>query len=868
MSAKWHRSRAWDERHLVGALRPVKHVLRAFSSIPLAVALLSLVALYGVLASVPIGLIAMIPTWCIHGVVLVACVGVLAGLPAWGVRKALRSPGARIAGVVLTLVVLAPCAVWLWAAYVWPAVRYDPSNGRGLLLFADFVNANRAVTMRRLPGMEMSELEFYGWWPLRVVLMLFVLNLAVATVRRIEFEFKNLGVLTVHTGIITIALGSVYYAGLKKEGDTLLVAGALDPATGKPGLGPPQRAFFDNTRLSLFVNQDDGWEQRPLEGVPRYNDYNLAAITGESAWDLSGRARPWAGGARRGLDVPVEGSTLGRVSPNVSLRLVGYAAYAEPVDDFVRVDPREGMSAGAGLNPLRIVYLYSDHEDLEGRTSAEPAYAFHLSPRTPSERVSANEVFSIEYTLGMPEARWRALGEALPEGATHGLVIEVPGEEGREGFRAVYAARPGQEIAVGGTGWRARVKSIAPEPPFPIITPGYEGATSAVAVVTLTGPGGETFDRWVYHRFPEIAQDMLAELNERGMPRRRDADPRISLTLIEADHLAVYLDESGGRTRAIVRTPRGPVAVHEALGDDGWVREIVPQIHLRVGARWEHAERVQRPRPTPAASQDKSLVGTHEKGMLAVEVSWKHDGAPLDAAASFRRIVWLPFARYAGASADAERRVMLPDGSRLTMVFGRRQHAFPGFDIRLADFEMIAYDHRGAPRDYQSLIRVSPVGAGDFEPFEHVTRLNNPLRAPARWDDDRWWITNVALRLASGLSPNQYKLSQAGWDAKGWERTRALADEGKLARPFAQFTILGVGNNPGIHIVALGGVLMGVGIPWAFYVKPWLVRREKKRIQEQVASGTYRRPGGAVTVIGLNGTGGAVAANSHAEEAS
>jgi hypothetical protein len=68
-------------------------------------------------------------------------------------------------------------------------------------------------------------------------------------------------------------------------------------------------------------------------------------------------------------------------------------------------------------------------------------------------------------------------------------------------------------------------------------------------------------------------------------------------------------------------------------------------------------------------------------------------------------------------------------------------------------------------------------------------------------------------------------------------------DAGQLQRPFASFTILHVGNNPGIHLVAAGGVMMGVGIPWAFYVKPWLVRREKKRIQEAVKAGTWKKPG-------------------------
>ena len=70
-----------------------------------------------------------------------------------------------------------------------------------------------------------------------------------------------------------------------------------------------------------------------------------------------------------------------------------------------------------------------------------------------------------------------------------------------------------------------------------------------------------------------------------------------------------------------------------------------------------------------------------------------------------------------------------------------------------------------------------------------------------------------------------------------------MVDRGLAKKPTVQFTILQVGNNPGIHLVALGGVMMALGIPWAFYVKPYLVRREKRKIQEQLAAGTYVRPG-------------------------
>jgi hypothetical protein len=834
MSDKARRSNAWDDRHLTGILWPVKAIVRAFSSITLAVILLVLVILYGVSASVPVGMLALAPTFLIYALTLLVAIGLAAVGPTLLARRALRgaSPAARFLGTFITLVLCAGAALFVWRQYTWPELRYDPGTQHGLRLFSDFVEANKATTLRRLPGMDMSELEYYAWWPLRVILLLFVLNMVTATVRRIEFTFKNIGVLTVHTGIVMIALGSVYYSGLKQEGDTLLLAGALDPATGLPGVGPAQDVFYDNTRVALYVGEgENGWEQRPLGHVPRYNDYNLGAMTGKTALEISHRDVPQES-PRRELSIPVPPTDLGLIDPDISVKVVGYASYAEPLEDWVQAPERPGVPS----TPLRLVYMHSQLPDKQGRVSDEPVFAFNLSPKSPAGRVSATDFFSLEYTMGpsagMTDDRWRDLIEPLPKGAEHGLVVEVPGTDGKP-IRAVYAATEGGEIKVGETGFKLTVKQLLPQPPFPIITEGYRGSTSSVAVVTVTPPDGkgEGFDRYVYHRFPQINQDMLKEL----MPKRRDADPMIRISLIEAEELHVYIDEPAkDRTRAIVRMRGGDVTVLDPLPANGRI-PLGDKVSFSVGERWDNARRIERPNPVPVEERRKVSIGTHDNAMLGVEVAATVSGKP------YSQIVWLPFTRYMSMGMGTERDVDLPDGRTLHMAFGRLQHPLPGFKIRLVDFQMLAYDHRGAPRDYQSVIRVVPVRA-DFDTYDHVTKLNNPLRAPFEWDDNKSWLTQVLPKLASGMNPRQFKFSQAGWDESGWAQTQAQADQGLIKRPFASFTILGVGNNPGIHMIAFGGVLMGLGIPWAFYVKPWLVRREKKRIQEQLAAGTYKKP--------------------------
>ncbi len=877
MSQKWRESQAWDDRHIPRWAWPARFVLRTLSSIWLAVILLVLVIVYGILASVPIGLLAKAPTYLLYGLTALLAMIVAGGAPALAAWRLTRRASRGVRFAVVFPIALAGIfgGAILWANQAWPAMRWDPSGRSGLMLFSGFVEANKSITLRRLPSMEMTELQFYAWWPLRTILLLFVINLVVATVRRIEFTFKNLGVLGVHTGIVLIALGSIYYGSRKLEGDTLLLSGMADPVSGQASPGPPSRTFFDANDTVLYVQQARGWEQRPLVGVPRYNDYNLGATAGVTAAGVSGWALPWLQGApQRFIDVPIPSTFDARVDPDLAFRIVGYANYVadQTQPDWEKVDVAPGIKllGGQPLRPFRLVFLHAG--DQSGQISELPAFSMPLTPTVATGRTQVlaegQAAIQAEYTLGMDPVRWRDLSEKIPPGATHALAIDIPGTDGAADYHKVLGVNPGDKIHAGETGYEIEVQQLLAQPPFQIITPGYENAQSSVAVLKITGPAGKQFTRYVYHRFPEISQDLsLTEKNERGMPRRTPADAAIRVGLIDATAINVYFDEPAGApaggglppTRAIVRVPGGEVTVVEDLGPRSAVR-VAPMLELRVGERWAHCDVVERPIPLAPENQDRSLVGTHARAMLAVEVTSSRFPA-------LRRVVWLPFAQYFlenGPMAQSERGVDLPDGRRVRLAFGRRQYALPGFALSLVDFQMLSYDHRGAPRDYQSVIDVQPT-TPDFSAFRHVAKLNAPLTAPFHWDDGRPWLANFFGRLTAGLDPNQFKFSQSGWDQQGWQQSQRQVDMGQLKRPHANFTILHVGNNPGIHVIALGAILMGAGIPWAFYLKPWLVKREKKRIQRQVAEGTYVRPDAARSDVAA--TAGVLGSRAHSTPA-
>src|SRR5262249_15445978 len=69
---------------------------------------------------------------------------------------------------------------------------------------------------------ELSERAYFNHTIFVALIALFCIVLIIATVRRIRFNLVNAGVLTVHTGLLLLAGGSILYFGRKIEGDVWL----------------------------------------------------------------------------------------------------------------------------------------------------------------------------------------------------------------------------------------------------------------------------------------------------------------------------------------------------------------------------------------------------------------------------------------------------------------------------------------------------------------------------------------------------------------------------------------------------------------------------------------------------------------------
>ncbi len=77
--------------------------------------------------------------------------------------------------------------------------------------------------MRQWRPFELTEFEWFHWWPFDVLLMLLAINMIVTTFRRIPFKAVNYGVWTIHSGILLMMVGCWIYFGTKVEGDAPVV---------------------------------------------------------------------------------------------------------------------------------------------------------------------------------------------------------------------------------------------------------------------------------------------------------------------------------------------------------------------------------------------------------------------------------------------------------------------------------------------------------------------------------------------------------------------------------------------------------------------------------------------------------------------
>ncbi len=119
-----------------------------------------------------------------------------------------------------------------------PIVRFLGSLNTGITLLV--LVLLYACVFSALPqvrgAVEVTEMQAFSHWLFTTMTVLLCLSVIVATLSRIPLNLPNLGVWTVHAGILTLCGGALWYFGSKIEGDVLLRSPRIELLAGGSGM--------------------------------------------------------------------------------------------------------------------------------------------------------------------------------------------------------------------------------------------------------------------------------------------------------------------------------------------------------------------------------------------------------------------------------------------------------------------------------------------------------------------------------------------------------------------------------------------------------------------------------------------------------
>ena len=726
--------------------------------------------------------------------------------------------------------------------------------------------------IRQYRGFEMTEFEWFHWWPFKTLIALICLTLVVTTLRRIPFKPINYGVWMIHTGIITLAIGSVWYFGTKIEGQAPILRravvievpgaapvrlpavpgnsvtvrsadrsyafriGEIDPSweilsgddagkrayaisvtvqdgqeffvrqllagypqytedmvrtdnpeqpmaravkvLGKPLVNEditlsldyqPQKYFHvvDSWALYLREQGSSEWVQRPIEGLPRYNDY------------FADRSHVWlppdmAGVRPDPLDLLVEPLTDDPYH-NIDVRITSYLRYAF-------MDQRRSPG-GSILDPTAVVVLRSS----DGRTSRAELVA--LDPNQNSA-LEGNLVF-----------QWITTEEQLDtimEVQAPALTISVPQAsiEITEPVTQLSSGDPDTPfIPIEGSEFSYRVRflqdglTIAP------------GDVISVAAVEINGPDS-SFLRWVCDD-PRRTRDMSMDVDAQTGHMENQTLPLDERIVMEytPGHGPAPMTLIGGPEESTLRLMTSFAGQEIRLQPI----EIGSSIDLGAGVALVLTEYAPRPRievrPAIIPRSQRNRDAREQFSMIRAEVNYQ--GA--------MQAVWLPFHMFTFQDAGHSLPRMgfqptvvhLPDGKHMELIFGRRRLELPA-PVVLEDFVMDTH-------------------VGGFT-GQAVSVLNWSSLIRFQTQDD--WGEQLHVSVNSPQEFGGFSYFQSQWDPPDPQSNyRGL-----------NYTVLGVGNRHGVNVQLAGTCLAVLGMIYAFYIKPVIKRRRQQAVYARVSA--------------------------------
>ncbi len=728
------------------------------------------------------------------------------------------------------------------------------------------------VYPRQWRGMELTEFEWFHWWPFDLLIALICINLVIATLRRIPLNALRLGAWLIHSGIIMLSLGSVWYFTAKLEGDTLIVRRQV--VINLPGAPPQYLPAVPGNRLVMrnergdytfqIADTDPEWELRTGEDEGRityavsvliqtperrfvrqllagYPEYTEDVIPGE------GRA------------IRVTGNAILDDSINLSLGQV-------PQRDFYLMQSsalyvRERGQTEWAQRPLRDLPKYQDylvdHDDvfLAPGDPIPPLDPLDLTA-TATERHDAMAEIAFGVTgyvrYAVETSRMLERGETLnpavrlhfhttdnQESDVELLAFDErqrDSDDGSVAFRWVQNEEAVQSLArfVAPT-----IRISLPESSEPILHTidetveenpelpfrAIDGTNYAYRVLSYTNnltirPGQRVSLATVEIQTPE-----------RTFRRWVFDDPVNNRDFVPGD--------TGDMAQETITTDPGiqityepgyqppPLTVVGGPAEDQ-LRLIVatmnpkqPRIHLvergsSVALTDQVSVRVDRFLARAEVVMKPQIVPLHQRDrnldlrLRMIQVRLPEGSQP--------PVMWLPFHDYVFRDQTEAmtrfnyqpKRAVLPDGREIELMFSRERRPLPA-TVVLDDF--LWQQHVGGYTGTNLSIR----NWTSVIQFLDGTRAGGPEQGTER-----------RVSVNDPAEFNGYWFFQAMWDPP--------MEQGPTGQPYKglNYTVLGVGNREGVYVQLAGCIVAVFGMIYAFYIKPIIRRRQQQRVLNQL----------------------------------
>ena len=745
--------------------------------------------------------------------------------------------------------------------------------------------------IRQWRGLEMTEFEWFHWWPFNLLIGLLCVNMTVTTLRRIPLNTINLGVWMIHTGIIMLCLASVYYFTTKIEGDApvarraVTIAVVADEANGDVVDRGSLLAMPGNaTSLGL--------------GDQRY-DISVQSI--DPAWELlSGED---AGERAFSVNLMIQRGDGERFIRQI---IAGYPEYTE--DLIFSTDPAQPFQRNVKVNGERLF----DPSLLVGLEFAPTDHLFLRNDLSKNWALYLREVGDLEWTerpidgdflyndyiadrdwiwpggIGeptlpidpidvpipatspddpAPELVIQATGylryavmrdRAVPGGAdgplnpTAWVRIAAPSMD-RSNDYVLRAFDPERSVADGGLlvfRWletESEVQALAAKPTLRLEIPELGIEIERPISETLPPDGEGEFNRigesGYGYRVIAVQDDLMIGSGEVSVAILEISTPKGLFRRWVFDDPALTRDVVDGSPMDRGDQHAGPV-----IGDDS----IVFTYERGTGAALLSILAG----PEPGRLRLANAIGVTEPEIVELSV-----GVPISIPGGLEVSVtqYEPRARFERKpfvvpveqrSKDAKDffsrlRIDVPGMDRSPWLrfhmypfdgpeWVLRRHVYEPSVIRLADGRaielMFSRRRMPLPADVSLEEFVLTSHIGDFDGDSSNIRNYTSMLRFRDAPADAW----SEPRPVSVNAPVEYEgfwYFQAQWDPPDQPRF-----QGDVASKGLNYTVLGVGNRNGVVLQLLGCIIAVAGMMYAFYVKPIIKQRRRRAVYERIAS--------------------------------